>query len=186
MISAVSLLSPRWNHQACTRQHTHVPVRPSKIPRYLGVVLYGLIRRFVIFPSKQLERVLVNMRSHIIIVSVTLFCILFSFGVLVPKPKQFGQPDKAMPSHGVARTATWKLSEEQTPAVDGHVKVGDLIFSPVHAYAYVCASIYPIQNITAVPQHGSYCCSLVPRMAVSPQRCSPAQRFQRLRGRLRY
>lgn len=36
---------------------------------------------------------------------------------------QFGQPDKAMPSHGVARTATWKLAEEQAPEVDGHVKV---------------------------------------------------------------
>jgi len=37
--------------------------------------------------------------------------------------QQFGQPDKAMPSHGVARTATWKLSEEEVPAVEGHVKV---------------------------------------------------------------
>eukprot|EP00903_Cladosiphon_okamuranus_P009477 g9031.t1 len=35
---------------------------------------------------------------------------------------QFGQPDKAMPSHGVARTATWNLSEEATPEEDGHVK----------------------------------------------------------------
>lgn len=30
-----------------------------------------------------------------------------------------------MPSHGVARTATWKLSEEEVPEVEGHVKVGD-------------------------------------------------------------
>lgn len=37
--------------------------------------------------------------------------------------EQFGQPDKAMPSHGVARTATWELSGEQAPDVDGHVKV---------------------------------------------------------------
>ncbi|CAM9135964.1 unnamed protein product, partial [Hapterophycus canaliculatus] len=35
---------------------------------------------------------------------------------------QFGQPDKAMPSHGLARTALWKLSEEQEAPVDGHVK----------------------------------------------------------------
>ncbi|CAM9864755.1 unnamed protein product [Pylaiella littoralis] len=35
---------------------------------------------------------------------------------------QFGQPDKAMPSHGMARTATWQLSEEATPEVEGHVK----------------------------------------------------------------
>lgn len=29
-----------------------------------------------------------------------------------------------MPSHGVARTSTWQLSEEEPPAEDGHVKVG--------------------------------------------------------------
>lgn len=28
-----------------------------------------------------------------------------------------------MPSHGVARTSTWELSEEEPLAEDGHVKV---------------------------------------------------------------
>ncbi|CAM9171816.1 unnamed protein product [Ectocarpus fasciculatus] len=41
---------------------------------------------------------------------------------------QFGQPDKAMPSHGVARTASWSLSEEDgEPAVEGHVKANFLL-----------------------------------------------------------
>lgn len=48
---------------------------------------------------------------------------LLVFVWLCVSDAQFGQPDKAMPSHGVARTATWKLSEEEVPAVEGHVKV---------------------------------------------------------------
>eukprot|EP00904_Undaria_pinnatifida_P007942 jgi/Undpi1/4278/HiC_scaffold_17.g07644.m1 len=40
---------------------------------------------------------------------------------------QFGQPDKAMPSHGVARTAAWQLSGEDTPEADGHIKANFLL-----------------------------------------------------------
>ncbi|CAM9604716.1 unnamed protein product [Scytosiphon promiscuus] len=40
---------------------------------------------------------------------------------------QFGQPDKAMPSHGLARTALWKLSDDDQPAEDGHVKANLLL-----------------------------------------------------------
>lgn len=83
------------------------------------------------FPRNKCAAMLLLLLIHRSMCFLTFVC----FGG-VSGPIQFGQPDKAMPSHGVARTATWKLSEEQTPEVDGHVKV-----CSISCTSYVCGQI---------------------------------------------